>query len=62
MVTTSGREVWISDIRGLETSLDRVGFQLVRDVSAVPNLNQIEEVSETDKLHIDEMTVSLFMP
>ncbi len=59
MVTRPGREVWISDMRGQETSLDREGFQLVRHVSTVPDLNLIEEDAEVDQRYIEEMTALL---
>lgn len=59
MVTLPGREVWISDLRGVPTSLDREGFELVRHVSNVADLNLIEEDPATDQLYIDEMTALL---
>jgi hypothetical protein len=59
MITRPGREMWITDLRGQETSLDREGFQLVRHVTTVPDLNLIEEDPATDRLYIEEMTALL---
>ena len=56
MITTPGMPVWIGDVRGQETSLDREGFMLVRHVSAVEDLHRIEEAPEVDQLYINEMT------
>ena len=59
MVVRPGREVWISDMRGQQTSLDRQGFQLVHHVSSAGDLHQIEEDADTDQLYIDEATALL---
>jgi hypothetical protein len=54
METLPGRQVWIHDVRGDDTSLDREGFVLVEHVSAVADFDQIEEDPEVDRLYIDE--------
>jgi len=59
MVTRPGRDMWITDLRGQETSLDREGFQLVRHASAIADLNLIEEDAATDQRYIEEMTALL---
>jgi hypothetical protein len=59
MVTRPGREMWITDLRGQETSLDREGFQLVRHTSSIPDLNLIEEDAEIDQRYIEEMSALL---
>jgi len=56
MVTTPGREVWIEDLRGEQTSLAREGFQLVRHVTSVADLHRIEEDAGIDALYVREMT------
>jgi len=56
MQTRPEREVWIEDMRGKETSLDREGFQLVRHTPATRGLNLIEEDSDADSRYIDEMS------
>jgi len=59
MQTRPGREMWIEDMRGTETSLDREGFQLVRHTTAVADLNLIEEDPDIDALYTDEMSTLL---
>jgi hypothetical protein len=59
MVTRPGRQMWITDMRGQETSLDREGFQLVRHRSGIADLNLIEEDPATDQRYIEEMTALL---
>ena len=59
MVTRPGRDVWITDMRGEETSLDREGFQLVRHRTSVADLNLIEEDPETDARYVEEMSALL---
>ncbi len=59
MVTRPGRQMWITDLRGQETSLDREGFQLVRHASSIPDLNRIEEDAAIDQRYIEEMTALL---
>lgn len=59
MVTRPGREVWISNMRGHESSLDREGFQLVHHASAIADLDLIEEDAAIDRRYIDEMTALL---
>jgi hypothetical protein len=56
MVTSPGEPVWIQDVRGTQTSIDREGFMLVRHVSAVSDFDRIEEDAAIDQLYIDEMT------
>jgi hypothetical protein len=56
MVTLPGQSVWIHDVRGQATSLDKEGFLLVPHTSDVFDFDDIEEVSEVDTLYIDEMT------
>jgi hypothetical protein len=56
METLPGRRVWIHDMRGEHTSLDREGFVLVEHVSAVADFDRIEEDGEVDQLYIDEMS------
>lgn len=55
MVVLPGRQVWIQDLRGAETSLDREGFQLVAHASAVADFDAIEEDPDVDQLYVDEM-------
>jgi hypothetical protein len=56
METLPGRQMWIHDLRGEDTSLDREGFVLVEHVSAVADFELIEEDPEVDQLYIDEMS------
>lgn len=56
MVTRPGQTMWIHDVRGTPTSIDREGFELLSHTSTVANFDLIEEDAETDKLYIDEMT------
>ena len=56
METLPGREMWIEDLRGTETTLDREGFVLVDHVSGIDDFEQIEEDPEVDRRYIDEMT------
>ena len=56
MQTLPGRQVWIHDVRGEDTSLDREGFVLVDHVSAVASFDLIEEHPEVDQLYVDEMS------
>jgi hypothetical protein len=58
MVVLPGRPVWIEDLRGIETSLDQEGFQLLRHTSAVADFDEIEERADVDQIYIDE-TVQL---
>jgi len=55
METLPGREVWIHDLRGTETSLDREGFVLAEHVSAVADFEAIQEDPAVDQTYIDEM-------
>jgi hypothetical protein len=59
METLPGHEVWIHDVRGEETSLDREGFVLVDHVSAVADFDRIEEDPAVDQQYIDEITTLL---
>lgn len=59
MITLPGEPMWISDLRGTPTSLDREGFELVRHTSAVADFHRIEEDPDTDQLYIGEMTAML---
>ena len=56
METRPGREVWIHDLRGTETALDREGFVLARHVSAITDFEAIQEDPVVDQRYIDEMT------
>ena len=56
MVTTPSREVWFTDMRGIETSLDREGFILANHRSQVKDFDLIEEDPEVDALYTAEMT------
>jgi hypothetical protein len=56
MQTLPGRSVWVHDVRGLDTSLDREGFVLVDHASGVPDFEAIQEDPETDQRYIDEIT------
>jgi hypothetical protein len=55
METLPGCPVWIHDVRGEPTALDREGFELVGHVSAVDDFDLVEEDSAVDALYIDEM-------
>lgn len=59
MATLPGTPVWIHDLRGTATSLDREGFELVAHASAVADFHRIEEDPEVDRLYIGEMTALL---
>jgi hypothetical protein len=59
MVTRPGRQMWITNLRGQEASLDREGFQLVRHKSGIADFNVIEEDAESDQRYIEEMTALL---
>lgn len=56
MEVQPGEEVWIEDVRGQETSLDREGFVLVQHRTAVADLEQIEEDPAVDQRYIEEMS------
>ena len=56
METLPGCPVWIHDVRGEPTSLDREGFELVGHVSAVDDFDLVEEDPAVDARYIDEMT------
>jgi hypothetical protein len=56
MVVLPGRSVWIEDLRGIETSLDREGFRLVRHASRVEDFDEIEEQPKVDQAYVDETT------
>jgi len=55
MATLPGRSVWIHDVRGEDTSLDREGFVLVDHVSAVADFEQIMEDPAVDQQYCDEV-------
>ena len=55
METLPGIPMWIEDLRGQETSLDREGFALIPHKSGVENFHLIEEDAATDKLYSDEI-------
>ncbi len=55
MRTTPGRPMWIENARGMSTDLDREGFLLVPHVTAVADLDAIEEDQAVDQLYSDEM-------
>ncbi len=59
MVTLPGEPMWISDMRGAATSLDREGFELIRHTSTVSDFHRIEEDADIDQLYIGEMTALL---
>ena len=56
MQAVPGHDVWIHDVRGVDTSLDREGFVLVDHPSAVPDFDDIEEDPGVDQRYMDEMT------
>jgi hypothetical protein len=56
MQTLPGRSVWIHDVRGLDSSLDREGFVLVEHASEVPDFEAIQQDPEIDRLYVDEIT------
>jgi hypothetical protein len=56
MQTLPGRQVWVHDVRGEDTSLDGQGFVLLEHLSAVADFEQIEEDPAVDQLYIDEMS------
>ena len=56
---TEAGEVWIDDVRGQPTDLDREGFVLVPHTSAVLDFGRIEEDPEVDALYRDEMAALL---
>jgi len=56
METQPGRSVWIHDVRGEPTSLDREGFELVEHVSTVTDFDRVEEDPAVDQHYIGEMT------
>jgi hypothetical protein len=56
MVVLPGEQVWIHDVRGTGTSLDREGFVLVPHTTSVPDLEEIEEDPVVDRLYADEMS------
>lgn len=55
MQTLPGMPMWIEDLRGQESFLDREGFALVSHKSAVANFHLIEEDAATDKLYSEEI-------
>jgi len=59
MITLPGEPMWITDLRGTPTSLDREGFELIRHTSAVTDFHRIEEDAQVDQLYIGEMTALL---
>ena len=59
MITQPGVPVWINDVRGVETSLDREGFEIVTHCSHVTDFDLIEEEAEADELYSREMTALL---
>ena len=59
MQTLPGEPVAIRSARGLETSLDREGFLLVRHVSQVADFGAIEEDPAVDRIYTDEMAALL---
>jgi len=56
MQTLPGCPVWIEDVRGTGTTLDREGFVLADHVSGIVDFEQIEEDPAVDRRYIDEMT------
>jgi hypothetical protein len=56
METLPGRVMSIYDLRGVETSLDREGFELVEHVSSITDFDAIEEDPAVDSLYVAEMT------
>jgi hypothetical protein len=56
MVVLPGESMWIEDVRGQPTSLDREGFQLVAHTTAVADLESIEEDPEADRAYCQEMS------
>jgi hypothetical protein len=56
MVTRPGEPVWIHDVRGEDTSLDREGFVLVEHASAIDDFDCIEEDPAVDQQYVAEMT------
>ena len=59
MQTLPGEAMPIASARGLETSLDREGFVLVRHISKVEDFSLIEEDPAVDQLYNDEMATLL---
>ena len=59
MQVLPGRDVSISDARGMVTDLDEAGFLLVPHVSAVGDFGLIEEDPDVDALYYEEMTALL---
>lgn len=55
MQTLPGWTVWIHDLRGCDTSLDREGFVLAEHVSAVHDFEAIEEDPAVDAQYGNEM-------
>ncbi len=55
MVTLPGVPMWIEDLRGQETSLNREGFVLVPHKSKVADFHRIEEDPEVDRLYCEEI-------
>jgi hypothetical protein len=56
MVTLPGESMWITDVRGSNTDVDREGFVLVPHVSAVADFGAIQVDPAVDQQYIDEMT------
>ncbi|NQX89063.1 MAG: hypothetical protein HRT77_10405 [Halioglobus sp.] len=56
METLPGREIGVIDARGLKTSLDREGFQLVTHRSAVDDFEDIELNSDKNSCYMAEMS------
>jgi hypothetical protein len=59
MVNQPGQSVWIENVRGHATSLDREGFILARHRTTVANFENIEKDIETDRIYIAEMMALL---
>lgn len=55
MVVTPGEDVWVHDLRGVDTALDREGFVLVDHASSVADFHVIEEDADVDAAYVDEI-------
>jgi hypothetical protein len=59
MITLPGQSVWIANARSLATDLDREGFVLIPQVSAVSDFDLIQEDPAVDEQYIEETAAVL---
>src|SRR6478752_1819752 len=59
MVTLPGRRVAITSARGIDTDLEREGFQLVRFASTVADFHQIQVDPAVDAQYMEETAAML---